>query len=662
MCGIVGKFSNGVTEREMDLMLSMITHRGPDEFGTYVDKHIGMGTARLSIIDLANGQQPMRHDETGVVIVFNGEVFNYPELREPLVQEGYVFHTHSDTEVILNLYLKHGESFPTLLNGQFAVAIWDPRVEKLILARDRFGICPLFYYEDGDRLLFGSEMKSILTDAKVPRAINPRAIDQIFTFWTPIGQHTALMGVRELPPGYLLVRQGDQLRLSAYWSWPFPGQQKQSELSFSQAKEEFTERLFAAVGLRLRADVEVGSYLSGGIDSSAIVALASRLRPRELRTYSIAFKEESYDERKYQQIVADHYQTVQKTFECGDEDINDVFERVVWHTETPLFRTAPAPLNILSQHVRSDGIKVVLTGEGSDEVLLGYDIFREVKVRRFWRRQPDSRWRNQLFKRLYAYLPQFANPRFANITIESFRNTLLADSPFYSHLIRWNNNATNKAYFSDDLRSELVGYNGLEELEALMPPDYHRADDIDRAQYLELITLLRGYLLSSQGDRMTMGNSIEARFPFLDHEFVNFANSLPRNFKLVGLKDKHILRESMEALLPEEIRYRPKFAYQAPEIRAFFGVNRTRSPLVDEYLSDSIVQEAGLFRKELVSALLKKVETSGLSRLGTRDNIAFVQMLSTHIFYRKFIKNGMLFSSDQKTPKLFVKTRLRGKA
>jgi asparagine synthase (glutamine-hydrolysing) len=603
----------------------------------------------------------MRHDETGVVIVFNGEIFNCPELREPLVAEGWKFHTHCDTEVILNLYLKYGESFPTLLNGQFAVAIWDPRVEKLLLTRDRFGICPLFYYQDESRLLFSSEIKCILTDARVPRAINSQALDQIFTFWTSIGQHTALTGIRELPPGHMLVQEGRRQRLSAYWAWPFPGQCPPVEMSFDQAREEFVERLSAAVNLRLRADVEVGSYLSGGIDSSAIVSLASQIAPRKLRTYSIGFKEESYDERKYQDLVARQYQTIHKFFECSEADINSCFERVIWHAETPLFRTAPAPMNLLSRHVRDDGIKVVLTGEGSDEILLGYDIFREVKIRRFWARQPQSRRRQQLFKRLYAYLPQFANPRFANIAIESFRATLLEDSPFYSHCIRWNNNAANKVYFSADLQAALGSYSALAELEGLMPAGYQQAGDVERAQYLELITLLRGYLLCSQGDRMTMGNSVEARFPFLDHELASFVNSLPRKFKLSGLKDKYLLRESMEKLLPVEIRHRPKFAYQAPEIRAFFSVGGQRSPLVEEYMSESTVEDVGLFNKALVSALLKKIESSSLSRLGTRDNNAFVQILSTHIFHRKFVKPGGLRAvSETKARNLFVKTRLKG--
>jgi asparagine synthase (glutamine-hydrolysing) len=356
--------------------------------------------------------------------------------------------------------------------------------------------------------------------------------------------------------------------------------------------------------------------------------------------------------------VAAEYHTKHRTFECGDEDINDRFERAVWHTETPLFRTAPTPLNLLSERVRNDGIKVVLTGEGADEVLLGYDIFREVKIRRFWSRQPGSSWRQQLFKKLYAYLPQFSNPRFANLSIESFRGTLQSDSPFYSHLIRWNNNAANKIYFSEALRGGLGDYDALAELESMLPADYRRADDVDRAQYLEMITLLRGYLLSSQGDRMTMGNSVEARFPFLDHEFVEFASRLPRKFKLAGLRDKRILRESMDGFLPAEICQRPKFAYQAPEIRAFFAVGRPRSALVDTYLSDTVVREVGLFKSELVSSLLKKVETSGLARLGTRDNIAFVQMLSTHIFHKRFVQDRPSDANRERARHLYVRTRI----
>jgi asparagine synthase (glutamine-hydrolysing) len=637
MCGIAGIVADRPDPRDLELMLTLIEHRGPDDLGIYADGAAALGTARLSIVDIEGGRQPMKHPETGVVVAFNGEIFDFPELREQLARDGFRFRTRSDTEVLLALYLAHGTTFPEHLNGQFAVSIWDPRDKSLVLARDRFGICPLFYHHDQGVFAFGSELKSILTLPHVARRLDLRALDQIFTFWTTVGGRTAIEGICELQPGRTLVFRNGRIEERTYWAWPFPEPQDSLPLPFPAAVEEFVERFSRAVELRLRADVEVGSYLSGGIDSSAIVAVAAKRRPEGLRTYSLGFSEESYDERSYQEQVAGHCSTRHTTVLGRNSDIEERFESVVWGAETPLFRTAPAPMRMLSERVRDDGIKVVLSGEGADEVLLGYDLFREVKIRRFWGRQPSSTVRPQLLKQLYAYLPQFANARFANLAIQSFGRSLQSESPFYSHVVRWANNAANKAYFSEQVAAALAGHDAQRDLEASLPAAYFAADDIDRAQYLEIATLLRGYLLSSQGDRMSMGSSVEARFPYLDHELVGFCNRLPRSHKLAGLHDKRILREGMRGWLPPEIRHRPKFAYQAPEIRAFVTREEGRGRLAREYLSDEATMSAGLFDPEAVRLLLAKVEQSSLPRLGTRDNMAFVQMLSTHVFQRQFI-------------------------
>jgi asparagine synthase (glutamine-hydrolysing) len=660
MCGIAGVIFEDTREREVDLMLAMLSHRGPDEFGTYCDDGVCLGTARLAIVDIVRGQQPMREPESGVVIVFNGEVFNHLELRVALLDEGVQFATNSDTEVVLHLYLKHGLSFAQHLNGQFALGIWDPRAQQLVLARDRFGICPLFYHESGGGICFASEVKALFANQRVPRQLNPQAIDDVFTFWVPATGKTAFSGVAELAPGHLLVfKPGSGARLVSYWQWPFPDLQQKSDLSFSDACNALREQLAASISLRLRADIEVGAYLSGGIDSSAIVALGMQLQPAGLRTFSLRFGDASYDESRFQQMVAMHCRTRHTSVECNYADVAAHFERAVWHAETPLFRTAPTPLSLLSASVRQAGMKVVLTGEGSDEILLGYDLFRELKVRRFWQRCPESQLRPQLFKRLYAYLPQFANPRFANLAIQSFKTALTSDSPFYSHLLRWANNSANKVYFSDELRRALAGYDAIEELRGKMPAAFFETGDVDRAQYLELMTLLRGYLLASQGDRMTMANSIEGRYPFLDHEFVRFANALPQRFKLSGLKDKFVLRKAFRGVLPAEICARPKFAYQAPEIRAFYRLDGTRSPLIDEHLSADSIESTGLFRTALVQGLLKKAQQSDLARLGTRDNMAFVQILSTQILHRHFIQDEPRVLAQQKLPGLRFGTRLR---
>jgi len=659
MCGIAGIHDEAVRQRDIDLMLAMISHRGPDEFGTYVDDQIGLGTARLAIIDIQHGQQPMRHDETGVVIVFNGEVFNYLELREELLEFPDALRTDSDTEVILHLYLQYGKAFTTHLNGQFAICIWDPRNQTMILARDRFGICPLFYHSSKRLFAFASEIKALLTIPRIPKQINSRAIDQIFSFWVPVAGTTAFSEVREVPPGHLLTYHNDTLRLEPYWQWDFPELQDRTPMDFKEAQEALRGELSRSISLRLRADIEVGSYLSGGIDSSALVALGTKLQPSGLKTFSIAFGDETYDERKYQEIVSQHCGTKHRCFDCGYEDIDRGFERAVWHAEAPLFRTAPCPLNLLSRSVNDAGIKVVLSGEGADEILLGYDLFREVKLRRFWQRQPDSEIRPQLFKRLYAYLPQFTNPRFANLAIQSFKSNLMSDSPFYSHLLRWSNNAANKVYFGDRLRDDLSGYDCLEDLRATLPADFFKVGDIDRAQYLEIATLLRGYLLASQGDRMTMANSVEGRYPYLDHHFVGFANALPKKYKMPHLRDKLVLREAFRSLLPREICYRPKFAYQAPEIRAFFDVDGSRSDLVEQHMSDSAIRETEYFKPSLVRGLLKKIAASKLSRLGTRDNMAVVQILSTQILNSNFVRADLRAIAQGRVPHLSFTTRLK---
>ena len=638
MCGISGVLGPKANPEDIKIMLAAITHRGPDEFGVYSQRHIAMGTARLAIVDLSGGQQPITDKETGATICFNGEVFNYVELRESLIQKGHKFHTHSDTEVTLRMYLEYGEEFPKYLNGQFAISIWDPRSSKLVLARDRYGICPLFYHQKGETFAWGSEIKTLLTLPYVPRELNHKAIDQIFTFWTAIGSHTVLKDIMELPPGNMMILKGNERKIQKYWDWPFPEMQKQFTGNFEQAKEGLLNELTKAISIRMRADVEVGSYLSGGLDSSAIVALTCGRLGHKLRTYSIEFAEKSYDESQYQQMVSQKYNTVHKAFQCTENDIAERFQQVLWHTETPLFRTAPTPLNLLSESVRKDGLKVVLTGEGSDEILLGYDIFRETKIRRFCAKSPNSDWRPQLFKRLYAYLPQFANPRFANLAIESLKKSLNSNSPFFSHEIRWGNNAANKIYFSEALRDGLKGYNAIDELASIVPENFHKAGDVSRAQYLEINTLLRGYLLSSQGDRQILGNSVEGRFPFLDHELLNFVSTLPQRYKLSGLKDKHILRESMKGLLPDEVRLRPKFAYQAPEVRAFYPKDKPVSGLIEKYLNEYSLKDVGMFDVGLVKNLLLKISQSEHSRLSTRDNTSFVQVLSTQIFNEMFVK------------------------
>ncbi|MFV1966960.1 MAG: asparagine synthase (glutamine-hydrolyzing), partial [Pirellulaceae bacterium] len=384
MCGIAGacQLDGGRTDaRFLRDMIAMVRHRGPDAVGTYVEQAVGLAHARLSIIDLENGSQPMQNGDESLAITFNGEIFNYIELRDTLKARGHGFRTQSDTEVILHAYEEYGEECVHHFNGQWAFAIWDRHREKLFLSRDRFGIRPLYYTQSGSRFLFASEVKSLFVDPSVHRDLDPQGLSQLFTFWATIAPATVFRNVAELPPGHNLTVHNGQVRVCRYWNIRYD--EPPVEVSSSQWADELRELLLDATRLRLRADVPVGAYLSGGLDSSVTAALAKRIIEGRLRTFSVTFDDEEYDESSYQRQLVDALGVDHQSVHCRQADIARVFPEVVWHAEKPMLRTAPAPLFLLSRQVHAAGFKVVLTGEGADEMLGGYDIFKEAKVRRF---------------------------------------------------------------------------------------------------------------------------------------------------------------------------------------------------------------------------------------------------------------------------------------
>jgi asparagine synthase (glutamine-hydrolysing) len=637
VCGIVGIKSNKVSEQNICSMLSLISHRGPDQLGAFIAKHesIGLGVARLSIIDIENGIQPFVDDSTGIALAFNGEIYNHVELRDELKKRNVHFQTNSDSEVILRLYIAEGDNFLNKLNGQFALSIWDPSQNKLLLARDRIGIRPLFYFFTNETFAFASELKSLLTLNDAPDEINIEALDQIFTFWTTVCKTSMIKGIYHLLPGHKLIFKDNIITELPYWDWPFPDEMLGK--SFRDTTEEFHEKFDQSVALRLLADTEVGAYISGGVDSAAIVQSMSKIKGNNIRTYSVGFEDSSYDERPFQRIVHEHLKTRHSTQVCNNETISNEFEDIVWHTETPLFRTAPTPLKLLSKSVNNDGLKVILTGEGADEVLLGYNIFKEIRLRKMLTKYPESNRLKKLFGKLYAYLPHFSNDRYINLVVESYKTTLYDDSTFFSHNYRWNNNQNNKIYFSDDLKKSLQNYCAKSYLKSFIPANFYDSTLLGKAQYLEVTTLLQNYLLSSQGDRMAMSNSVEGRFPFLDHNFIEYMSKVPVKYKLDGLQDKKILRKAFTNKLPREICNREKVAYQAPDIKSFINKNEIID-YASEHLSEINISNNGLFKFENTNRLLKKITLSSLDRLGSRDNMAFVQILSTQIFCRLFTK------------------------
>ena len=640
MCGIAGILNfNGqsVEPSLLDRMIARVRHRGPDDSGTHTDKQVGLAHARLSIIDLASGDQPMHNEDGSVSIVFNGEIFNYVELRADLLQRGHRFRTQCDTEVILRLYEESGEDCVRHLNGQWAFAIWDSRREKLFLSRDRLGVRPLFYTVADRALLFGSEMKSLFALPQVSREIDPVALDQIFTFWVTVPPRTTFKGVRELPPGHSMTVQDGKVTVARHWHLDYGAAldgASDAGASEDAYAEKLLELLVDATRIRLRSDVPVGAYLSGGLDSTLITALIRRFTGAPLKTFSMSFDDPEFDESGYQDEAVRFLGTHHQEVRCTAADIGRVFPDVVWHTERPILRTAPAPLYILSGLVRKHGYKVVLTGEGSDEMLGGYDIFKEAKIRRFCAARPDSRRRPLLLKRLYPYLGNLQSQSGAYLQAFFGARRDETGDEFFSHLPRWRLTSKLKALFSDEVRAEIGPYDGLAELRDVLPSGYSGWDSFCQAQYLESAYLLPGYILSSQGDRMAMAHSVEARFPFLDHRVVEFAARIPPRLKMKVLNEKYLLKRCADGLVPPSVKKRSKQPYRAPEGRCFFGAARLE--YADELLSPGRIARDGVFNPVTVQKLVAKFRDG--RAIGIKDNMALVGVLSTQLVVDQFVR------------------------
>jgi asparagine synthase (glutamine-hydrolysing) len=640
MCGIAGILSSGAaappTPAELSAMIGQLHHRGPDGTGAYCQGEIGLAHARLSIIDLAGGDQPIHNEDKSVWVVFNGEIFNYIELRAELERTGHRFYTHSDTEVIVHLYEQHGDDFVQHLNGQFAIALWDTRQKRLVLARDRTGIRPLFHTTVNGRLLFASEAKALFAVQGVPRRLDPLALAEVFTFWAPVGSRSVFEGVQSLPPGHIMVVQGGKTSTRCYWDWDFPTEPiDEGGRSASDYADELRELMIDAVRLQLRADVPVGAYLSGGLDSSIITSLIHNFTDTPLRTFSVTFEDDEFDESAHQKQLVDYLGTQHSQVRCTRADIAAAFPRALWHAEAPILRTAPTPLMLLSASVREQGYKVVLTGEGADEVFGGYDIFKEARVRRFMARAPQSSVRPQLLKRLYPYLKH--SPATSGAFAKSFFSEGIEhlNDPYFAHIPRWNTTGRIAQFFSAEMRDATAGWSAYPAIEATLPANIRRWQPMARDQYVEAHTLMSGYLLNSQGDRMAMANSIEGRFPFLDHRVIEFANRLPPRYKLMGLTEKFLLKKAMTGLLPDSVRTRSKQPYRAPDSQSFF-IDGKAPEYVNELMSEACIAKAGYFEPKAVRKLFEKSRAG--RTIGFGDNMAFVGILSTMLIHQMFIQ------------------------
>ena len=636
MCGLAGVArreprEGGVAGEMLDRMAAALRHRGPDGSGHYADARVGLAHVRLSIIDVAGGAQPLGNEDGSVLIVYNGEVYNYLEMRAELIAAGHQFSTRCDTEVLVHAYEQWGTAMLERLNGQFAFAIYDRRKSQVFLARDRFGVRPLFYSFSGGDLWFASEAKALFASGEVDAALDPIGLDQVFTFWAARPPRTVFRDVASLEPGCYAIWQNGRLQHGRYYELDYPEARDEA----SDALPALDALLDSSVALRLRSDVPVGGYLSGGLDSSISCALAARGSPFSLRTFSITFDDPQLDEGEFQQLVARQLQSRHYIRAIGPQDVAAVFPDVVRHAETPLVRTAPAPMYLLARLAREHDIKVVLTGEGSDELFLGYDLFKETALRLFCLRQPGSQARPRLFDRLYPYLDP--RGRRGDFWRRSFLEAGSPDDALFSHLPRFQLTSRIKEFYSADLRAAVGEHDALGELRDSLPSRFTTWSPLNRAAYLEMVTLLSPYLLSSQGDRMSLAHGVEARYPFLDPRVFEFAARLPTSSKLRGLKEKAILRRWARDVVPPAVHQRPKQPYRAPDVPAFF----TAAPpeYVAEVLDEANLARTGLFEPAAVSGLVRRCRAG--TALGFRESQALVAIISTELWQRQFLGEGI---------------------
>lgn len=627
MCGIAGiarRDGPAPSVPVLERMAAALYHRGPDGYGLYTGARVGLAHARLSIIDVVGGAQPLTNEDGAIVVIFNGEIYNYVELRRELAALGHRFRTESDTEVLVHGWEEWGEEMLHRLNGQWAIALHDRRDGSLFLARDRFGIQPLFYAETQGDLIFGSEIKALLASGEVEARLDPRGLDEVFTFWGAIAPRTVFEGVAQLEPGSCARWRNGELRLRYYYDLEYRPQAVEP----ADALEQLDELMRSAVELRMRADVPVGGYLSGGLDSSITCSLAAKRTPHDLRTFSVTFADPALDESGFQGEVAEDIGSRHAVQHIAGDAIARVFPAVVRHAESPLVRTAPAPLYLLSKLTHERGIRVVLTGEGADEVFLGYDLFKETAVRQFCLRQPESTRRPMLFDRLYPYL----TPTGGEFWRRFFLEAGAPSDPLFSHLPRMQLTSRIRDFYAPAVRDAVDGFDAAASLRQRLPSDFAAWTPLGRAAYLELKTLLASYLISSQGERMSMANSVEGRFPFLDHRLFEFAASLPDRSKLRTLREKDVLRRWANDVVPKRLANRPKQPYRAPDAPAFFGSREEE--YVTELLSAGAVLKAGVFEPRAVDGLVRRCRAGKAT--GFRENQALVAILSTQLLHHTF--------------------------
>ena len=602
MCGICGKFStHEVSLPEIKRMAEVIRHRGPDDEGFYIKPPIGLGHRRLSIIDLDGGKQPISNEDDTIWIVYNGEIYNFPVLKKELEEKGHRFKTHTDTEVIVHLYEEYGERCVEKLSGMFAFALWDEKRQQLFMARDRIGQKPLFYLHRDNEFLFGSEVKSILAANNVRRNINYEAVHHYLSLRFIPAPHTMIEGIKKLPAGHYLVFRNNRVDVQRYWDVDF---RRKMRLSEDDLIEGVGGKLFEAVESHLISDVPVGAFLSGGMDTSTVVALMGQIMNQSFQTFAIGVKEQDFNELPYARMVAEKYHT-QHVEEVVHANLIKLLPMMIWHLDEPSDPIAACMFQAAQLAARH--VKVVLGGDGGDELFAGFDRYRGVGLIDYYNLIP-SFIRTKLLRPLflglsdsftYKSLPQ--KLRWMDQLSEYEAGERYAEATAFFRF----NHLQKQALFSDDLWNRLKDVNSNQ----VIVEQYNRAkadDPIDRMLYADFMTRLTEHTLMLT-DRMNMAHSLEARSPFLDHPLVEFMAQVPSNLKIKGKRLKYILRRFAEKHLPEEILKREKQGFMFP---VAYWFRSELYPFVNSILMNSYFVNEGLFRRDEVQKLIEEHRTN----------------------------------------------------
>jgi asparagine synthase (glutamine-hydrolysing) len=648
MCGIAGLID--LTDRRpvpggaLQAMAASIIHRGPDEEGFLEQPGIGLASRRLSIIGLSDGRQPIANEDRTVHVVFNGELFDYPEAKARLEARGHTFRTHCDTELIPHTWEDYQEGMFEHLQGQFAIALWDEKRRRLILARDRFGICPLYWTrqrtDNGEWLLFGSEIKALLASGLVPARPDYRGINQAFTFFAIPGPPTCFDGVRLLQPGhYLRIQLGEpgqtaQVTEHTYWEIDYPDQgQEDWGVDDKKVIDRFEEVLLRAVDERLRADVPVVSYLSGGVDSSTVVALAKKVRGEPIPTFTIQIVDPGLDETNEAAIVSRHTGSRPVTVRFGAEETLSVYPRLIRAAEGPVIDTSCGALLLLAQEVHRQGYKVALTGEGADEWMPGYPWYKIHKLVGFADVIPQLQL-SQRLRRLYLRLVGTSPHYLAMIP----RNQAAAGGHCAWHDLYGMMSRTKWMFYSEAMHQAVDDHVPFEDL-GFNVERMKRWHPLNRALCVGSRIHLPGLLLNAKGDRVAMHNSVETRYPFLDEDVFQFLAGLHPRWKMRGFKDKYLLRRLAERWLPREIAWRRKAMFRAP----FDSFHLDRLPtFVDQLLSAESLRKTGYFNPQAVHDYRQQFrQYRAGSWRRTFIEMGLVGVVATQLWHQTFIDGSL---------------------